>query len=257
MKQAQNHQDIDDRTEALRDLVNSHPGVWKDFLADFELSWIYHENAIEGIVVTHAEMTSALRGKPISVDTYHAIRNEKRAIGQIKKLAGERMGPIDLELILSVHSTLSEGSREGDDPYRKIIPLHRTYFHDIAQPQSISSKLARLVEWARANDPDEEDSVRFAAQFHHEFMSVFPFPVHSGKTGRLLLNYVLMRHGYMPVLFHATERQRYFDTFRFSAKEMERLLVEMMNNCIDNAESYIKRAIAEREKTAARRLRAV
>ncbi|MBI2372569.1 MAG: Fic family protein [Deltaproteobacteria bacterium] len=257
MKQAHNHQDIDDRTEALRDLVSEYPDVWRDFLTNFELSWIYHENAIEGIVVTHAEMTSALRGKPISVDTYHAIRNQKRAIRQVKRLSSERSGPIDLDLVLLLHSTLSEGSRDSEEPYRKIIPLHRTYFHDIAQPASISLRLGKLMDWARANVPDEEDAVRFAAQFHHEFMGIFPFPNHSGKTGRLLLNYVLLKHGYMPVLFHATERQRYFDTFRHSPKEMERLLVEMMNNCVDNAETHMRRAIAEREKLATRRLRAV
>ena len=55
----QRFQDIDDRTEELRDLADTHGDLWRDFLGKFELSWIYHENALEGIVLTHAALTSA------------------------------------------------------------------------------------------------------------------------------------------------------------------------------------------------------
>ena len=54
-------QDIDDRTEELRTLSEQHPDLWRDFLNKYELSLLYHENALEGIVVTHAELSSALR----------------------------------------------------------------------------------------------------------------------------------------------------------------------------------------------------
>src|SRR2546422_1009470 len=84
-------------------------------------------------------------------------------------------------------------------------------YHENAQPAAIASRITKLVEWAGENDPDDDDAVKFAAHFHHEFMSIFPFSEHTGKTGRLLLNYILLRHGYMPVVFHATERQRYYD----------------------------------------------
>ena len=67
--------DIDDRTEDLRDLVEENPDIWSEFITNFELSWVYHENALEGIVLTHAELTSALRGRPIAPETYHDIRN--------------------------------------------------------------------------------------------------------------------------------------------------------------------------------------
>jgi hypothetical protein len=64
-----------------------------------------------------------------------------------------------------------------------------------------------------------------------------------------------MRHGYLPVVFHATERQRYYDTLRLSKKEMEFLLVEMMGNCIENGVKFIEQTLAEREKLASRRMR--
>jgi Fic family protein len=252
------HRDIDDRTDELRDLALEHPDVWKDFLERFELSWIFHENALEGIVVTHAEMTTALQGRPIAHDTYPAIRNFRLAMDLIRQRASEGRA-IDMDLVREIHATLG-----CDDPkyqvarYRKDIPLHRTYFHDIAQPHDIVSRLEKLLAWAESHDPDDDDAVVFAAQFHHEFMSIFPFAENSGKTGRLLINYILLRHGYLPVVFHATDRQRYYDTLRLSKKEMEALLHETMSNTIDNGTAFIEKVLEERaKKTAVRRLTAV
>lgn len=247
--------DIDDRTEELRDLSDQHQDLWRDFLGRYELSWLYHENALEGIVVTHTELSTALKARPIAPDTYSAIRNLKRAINLVKKEAATTAGPINLELANRIHEALGEGENGFvAGRYRKIIPLHRTYFHDIAQPQAIQPRFQKLMDWAVANDPEDDEAVRFAAHFHHEFMSIFPYSEHCGKVGRLLVNYILLRHGYMPVLFHGSERQRYYDVLRHGAKDMESFLTEMMINCIENGRTFIKKELEEREKQKSRRL---
>jgi len=84
----QRYADVDDRTEELRERSEQHPDIFGDFLRKLELSWIYHENALEGIVVTHAELTTALSGRPIAPDTYLAIRNLKVALDTIRVAAG-------------------------------------------------------------------------------------------------------------------------------------------------------------------------
>lgn len=245
--------DIDDRTEELRDYAFEHPDIWRDFLAEYELSWIYHENALEGIVLTHAEVTSALRGRPIAPETYGAIRTLKLGIDRVRREASE-FRKVDMTLVRQIHATLG-----SDDPnfmparYRRDIPLHRAYFHEIAQPASIPTRMTKLMEWAEENDPDDDEAVRFAAHIHHEYMSIFPFAEYTGKVGRLLVNYVLLRHGYLPVVFHATERQRYYETLRFSKTHMEQLIIDMMTNCIDNGRRYIDRVLTERDKLAGRR----
>lgn len=254
----QRFQDIDDRTEELRDLADTHGDLWRDFLGKFELSWIYHENALEGIVLTHAELTSALKGRPIAPDTYNTIRSLKVAVNTIRKEASATGGPITMELATRLHDLLgaSDPNLEANR-YRKIIPLHRTYFHDIAQPQNILPRFTKLMDWAVANDPEDEEAVRFAAHLHHEFMSIFPYTEHTGKVGRLLVNYILLRHGYMPVILHGSERQRYYDVLRHGSKDMEAFLTEMMINCIENGRTFIHKALEEREKEKVRRLVAV
>lgn len=249
--------DVDDRTEDLRDLAGKHPDIWETFCEHYDLSWIYHENALEGIVLNHAELTSALEGRPISPDSYTDVRNLRLAIDEVRRTADE-MAPVDLNIIGRIHGVLSTGQRTAvagfpEATFRREIPLHRAYFHEIAAPEKIQHRFDGLIEWAVSNDPDDDDAIRFAAHLHHEFMRVFPFSAHTGKTGRLLVNYVLLRHGYMPVLFHATERQRYYDTLRLGKKDMEGLLTDMMTNCVENGARYIRHVLSERAKKVVHR----
>ena len=45
------YQDIDDKNEALRELLADHPKA-AEFLSRFEMSWVYHDTALEGVVYT-------------------------------------------------------------------------------------------------------------------------------------------------------------------------------------------------------------
>ncbi len=244
--------DVDDRTEDLRDLATSHPDIWADFCGRYDLSWLYHENALEGVVLSHAELSSALKGRPLAPETYADIRNLRFAMDCVRQEA-DRLAPVDLGLIGRFHGALTRGApvaAELGDILRREIPLHRAYFHDIAPPDAIAARLEALAEWAVENDPDDDDAVRFAAHLHYDFMRIFPFAKNTGKTGRLLVNYVLLRHGYMPVVFHATERQRYYETLKLTRKDMESLLTDMMTNCIDNGMRFIRQELEARAKKA-------
>ena len=247
--------DIDDRTEDLRDMAGQHPDIWNNFWRQYDLSWLYHENALEGVVLTHAEITSALRGRPIAPETYNDIRHLRMAVDMIRSEA-ENVGPVDLRLLKDLHGLLLNGESKTqisfpNDVFRRDIPLHRAYFHEIAPPEVIEDRFNQLLEWADSNDPEDDDAIRFAAHFHHEFMRIFPFAKHTGKTGRLIVNYVLLRHGYMPVIFHATERQRYYDTLRLGRKEMEGLLTDMMTNCVENGLRFVRHMLEQRAKKSA------
>ena len=52
--------DIDDRMEDLADRMRGAPELGEDFLQKYELSWLYHENALEGVVYTPQELATAL-----------------------------------------------------------------------------------------------------------------------------------------------------------------------------------------------------
>src|SRR5438067_11976481 len=84
--------DLDDRTEDVRELMRERPRETQEFLEKYELSWIYHECALEGMVLTHAELRQALDPNPGMVDSsmVHAfteVRSKLNAIEFIKQEA--------------------------------------------------------------------------------------------------------------------------------------------------------------------------
>ena len=71
--------DLDDRNEDARELMRQRPREAKQFMEKYELSWVYHENALEGMVLTHAELRQAFEPSGIidssMVHTFQEIRN--------------------------------------------------------------------------------------------------------------------------------------------------------------------------------------
>jgi len=49
------YQEIDDKNESLRELFAEHPKA-REFLDRFEMSWVYHDNALEGVVYAPQEL---------------------------------------------------------------------------------------------------------------------------------------------------------------------------------------------------------
>jgi len=48
-----------------------------------------------------------------------------------------------------------------------------------------------------------------ASIFHHKFEKIHPFMDGNGRTGRMLLNYILLRNDYPPLVIKTRDRRNY------------------------------------------------
>lgn len=262
------YQDIEDKNEELREHLATFKDKAQDFLSMFEMSWIYHDAALEGVIYTPQELKAALGNEaateaslmPIVLE----IRNHRSVCDFIREeaKAGKKQAQITLTTIKRMHDLFSGNTPEAQaaraaierrertekelakerekSGYRKDMPLHRTYFHEIAQPAKIQGLLEKLVDFTASAEFREYHPIKQAATVQHQFLQIFPFPEHSGKIGRMCSNLILLRHNYLPCIIHSIDRQRYYEAFRGTANNFRQLLMDAMENSLDNANKYFR-----------------
>jgi Fic family protein len=237
--------------------MRGDPDLAHEFLHRYELSWLYHENALEGVVYTGQELATALDNAPLAdasfVHALREIRNHRIAFDLVKEEAKAKKLRVNLTLVRRLYETLGAGI-EGRSvaEYRKDMPLHRAYFHEIAQPAKIPVLLQKLLDTCDSADFRNAHPIQRAAKLHHGFMQVFPFTENSGRVARLLATLVLLQGGYrVPCIIHATDRQRYYESLKMPEAVLRDLMMEALDNGLEQAEKLF-RATPVRGKKAAR-----
>lgn len=263
------YQEIEDKSEELRDWLETHSKA-QEFIDRFEMSWVYHDNALEGVVYTPQELQAALKPGTVAAEAtmlpvVWEIRNHKAAVDFAReeaKTGGKKQAQITLTTIKRIHDLFSGNTPEAQAArmlherrektekekekekekagYRKDMPLHRTYFHEIEQPPKIQARLEKLVDYTASAEFREFHPIKQASVFHHEFMRIFPFTEHSGKVGRTCMNVILLRHQFLPCVIHSIDRQKYYEALRGPVAGFRGLLMDAMENSIENGIKYFR-----------------
>ena len=76
-----------------------------------------------------------------------------------------------------------------------------------AAPQDVEQEISELLEEVCAYSGKE--ILTLAAYFHCKFESIHPFADGNGRTGRTLMNYILMTHDYPPVVIYNDDKPVY------------------------------------------------
>lgn len=87
-----------------------------------------------------------------------------------------------------------------------------------ALPEDVPEELAELI--AELDGVEPHQALTAAAYFHAKFENIHPFADGNGRTGRLLMNYLLLLWDHPPVIIHEEDRRTYYDALeRFDADQ--------------------------------------
>ena len=208
--------------------------LWRKLLLD----WNYHSNRIEGNTLTYGETELLLIHGTASGDHelrhYNEMQAHDVAIRHLRQMAKEDRpiseGDIrDLNRILLKEPFWKEAITQDGKPTRKeIIPGEyktvpnnvRTAGGDIfpfADPVDVPLRIGDLVTWLRsAMEKGELHPLEIASKLHHDFVLIHPFDDGNGRTARLLVNYVLMRSGYLPLIVPTERKDSYLAALRLA-----------------------------------------
>jgi Fic family protein len=175
------------------------------------LEWTYNSNAIEGNTLTLKETKVVLEGITIggkSMREHFEVINHKEAIDTVEAaIAGDEA--FSERLTKAIHSVVLKNigsSNAGIYRHENILIAgaeHRPpYFLHVPE------QMADLVQAYHAftGHPIER-----AARLHVDFVKIHPFVDGNGRTARLLMNFDLMKSGFLPVIFQAADRLAYYE----------------------------------------------
>jgi len=180
---------------------------------EFLVEYTYNSNAIEGNTLTLRETDMVLRGitidkKPLK-DHLEAI-GHKDAWGYMTDLIKEKT-PLSEQVIKQLHTLVLADKPEDRGVYRKVDVMIMGAKHKTASPFQIQEKMEALIK--EFNEDNKTNLIKKLALFHIEFEAIHPFIDGNGRTGRLLVNFELMKRGYPPIDIKYLDRRAYYDAF--------------------------------------------
>ena len=214
----------------------------------FRIKNIYHSNAIEGNVLAVGETREVVEhgltitGKPLK-DQAEA-RNLSHALDFLEDLAGNTHTPITESDVRQLHAFVLDGISDEAGAYRTVPVAISGSDYPPPGPESVPAQMAEFGRWlVNASVPTDDAfagirGLLTAAVAHTWFVTVHP----------LLLNLMLMRHGYPIAIVTKEDRLRYYDALEHSQTSDLTPFVVLVAECIEESlEEYEAAAKEQRE----------
>ena len=187
-------------------------GELKRLQDEFLVEFTYNSNAIEGNTLTLQETALALEG--VTIDQ-KPLKHHLEAVGHrdaflyVVSLVSEKV-PVSERIIREIHALVLIDRPEDKGVYRRIPVKIMGAQHEPPQPYLVPVQMERLIaDFSNGN----RHIIETAALFHLIFEGIHPFIDGNGRTGRLLLNLMLMQAGYPPIDVKFTDRRKYYACF--------------------------------------------
>lgn len=234
-----------DRKKAVVDKARPLPDIVFSKLKEYlEIEWTYNSNAIEGNTMTRQETMLILKeGLTISrksMREHLEVTNHKNAIDYLSELLS-KIEPIIQEDVKKIHALILEGINNRYAGHYRDVEIYVTGSnHEFPKPQQVEGLMLEFSKWlVERQEKMDLHPVRLAAQAHFKFVDIHPFIDGNGRTGRLLMNLILMKYGYpIAIVEGETEqRKRYYSAIRNGHKgdliSFEMLIAEYVDKTAD------------------------
>ncbi len=165
-----------------------------------ELEYIFESNRIEGNTLTLREtdlvINEGLTVSGKSMREHLEAINHVEAIGYIKQLV-ERNFAFNERELLTVHNLILRGIHPEDaGRYRKVQVMIKGSAHMPPQPYLVAKEMEDYFIWMDQHK-NKLHPVVLAAEMHERLVTIHPFIDGNGRTSRLIMNFILLQHGYV------------------------------------------------------------
>lgn len=201
--------------DELKKRLDAHrplpPEAVKNLTAVYKVEWTHHSNAIEGNTLTLHETKLVLEeGLTIGGKTlreHFEIINHGEAIDYIEELVKQNH-PLSEQVIKDIHSLIMKNIDDKNrGKYRMINVRIAGSQHQPIHFLKVPEEMQDMLAWYHQEE-NRLHPVELAARLHFKLVYIHPFVDGNGRTARLLMNMVLMKKGFPPVILKSEPQKR-------------------------------------------------
>ncbi|TGL32358.1 Fic family protein [Leptospira koniambonensis] len=224
-------QRINDLRSEIDELRPIPPEIIDRIMRKFHLDWNFHSNSIEGNSLTFGETKAFLlhgltaAGKPLK--DHLDIKGHKKAIDELEDFIRSNSQLTEFTLKAWNKLLLVEPFEQriedanGNVTVRRINPgVYKSLpnyvvtatgeTHYFTDPIKVRDEIeALLVRYEKDSKDDLLHSLIIASRIHYEFINIHPFDDGNGRLARILMNLVLMKNGFPPVVVRVEDKPNY------------------------------------------------
>lgn len=184
--------------------------VLENYSNSFDVDFTHNSTAIEGNTLTLMETKLLLEDK-LSVGSkklreIYEVVNHNKAWNYVKnKVSNNEV--LDEDKIKDIHNLLMSDIILGGI-YRRVEVRITGARHT---PPAPSDAYYQLQEFYQSLKDNSYNDFEIAAYTHAEFVRIHPFEDGNGRTSRIIMNYQLIKNGYLPISIKKEDRLKYYE----------------------------------------------
>ena len=216
-----------------KELQPLSPDKQKRLEQQFMLDFNYNSNHIEGNRLTYEQTKLLLLFGETSGNAkfrdYEEMKAHNAGLQFVKGEAKDMERPLTEKFIRGLNRIILvedfyKTQRVGDVsiPYKVHVGVYKTRPNsvitatgdsfDYASPEETPALMTDLVAWYNAEESKGElPPIQLATLLHYRYIRIHPFEDGNGRIARLLVNYVLFRHGYPMITVPTNSKETYLN----------------------------------------------
>ncbi|MBC8444177.1 Fic family protein [Candidatus Woesearchaeota archaeon] len=182
----------------------------EEILKQFIIEFAFNTASIEGNTITLKQaqnlLMENLTPKNKTLREIHDLQNTEKVFLNIYEHLNQEL---DENLISNIHDSLLENidNRKG---YRTDeVRVFKMNFKS-TPAKYVKADMKILMNWYKENKHKLHPLV-LSTLFHHKFEKIHPFMDGNGRTGRMLMNFILLKNNYPPIIIRKKNRTEYLN----------------------------------------------
>ena len=183
------------------------------------IAYAYNSGKIENDNITYNDTREIFEHDGVvsysgDLRTLFEIKNAKEATERFMVMFNEKL-PMSEPIIKELHYILTKNTYDtrrwqlGERPGEYKKNDYVTGREEVgALPEDVAEEMSELL--SELQNISDDNALTAAAYFHAKFENIHPFADGNGRTGRLLMNYILVSHNHPPIIIHEENRKDYY-----------------------------------------------